>query len=168
MCRSGWIGLPRIAAAAPAKSCDRPMRTKRPPRPEPKPPGVAGHSAPVIPGIRETRRVEATYGWNEESPHERRQQAPIEGRGNGRRRTLDCRKGTLDGDRRTFEEVAALRDRETPTVSAARQWLHERAEALVDGPEPRKRMAEMPPEVLRQRVREFPDALRTPANTRSA
>ena len=55
--------------------------------------------------------------------------------------------------------AAAQRARETPSYSLVRQELLERAEALRNDPEHQKRMAEMPPEVLRQRAQQFREAL---------
>jgi len=55
--------------------------------------------------------------------------------------------------------AAAQRVSETQSISLARQQLHERAEALCNDPEHQNRIAEMPPEVLRQRVQGFREAL---------
>jgi hypothetical protein len=55
-----------------------------------------------------------------------------------------------------LEKVAAARRAgNTPDMTAARQRLHERIDALRNDPEHQKRMAEMPPEVLRQRMQEI-------------
>lgn len=55
--------------------------------------------------------------------------------------------------------AAARRPRDTSDTSAALQRLHARADALRHDPEFQKRIAEMPPEVLRQRVQELREAL---------
>jgi hypothetical protein len=59
-----------------------------------------------------------------------------------------------------LEKVAAARRaRETPSESLALRQLRERIDALRNDPEHQKRMAETPPEVLRQSVIELREAL---------
>jgi hypothetical protein len=59
-----------------------------------------------------------------------------------------------------LEKIAAVRRaKNTRDISSALQRLHARAEALFNDPEHQKRIAEMPPEVLRERVQEFRQAL---------
>jgi hypothetical protein len=55
--------------------------------------------------------------------------------------------------------AAARRARETPSYSLVRQQLLDRVEALRDDPEYQKRVAEMPPEVLHERVSQLKQKL---------
>jgi hypothetical protein len=55
--------------------------------------------------------------------------------------------------------AAARRARNTPDTTAALQRLHERIDALRNDPENQKRMEEMPPEVLHERVSQLKQKL---------